>query len=314
LHRRRSIRQWRAVGCGAAAEDTFIMPLAYRCHVLASVVLATLLAGCISIKGMPEPPATSTAVAPEPGYQLGADAIRLYNAETDTAKKLARRNDIIDARMAEIDRRFAEFERALYAEGIGVGIGTDWALLALTAASTLSTVSSTQTIFSAVATAVVGGTAAYDKRVLFDKTLPSLMAQMVAQRETQRVAIRTSSQLPVESYTLFAAESDLQAFARAGSIPGAIASVAQDAGQKTAAAQQEMRALTRGVFERTASGTLLRDFWKPDGVMNKDNEKKILDWLGKNGFDTRPGAITMFLSIQGLEAFRARAAAELGLR
>lgn len=278
------------------------------------IVLASLLCGCTSIKGFPEPPATSNAVAPEPGYQLGPDAIRLYNAETDPAKKLARRNEIIDARMAEIDRRFAEFERALYAEGIGAGIGTDWAVLALTAASTVSTVSTTQTALSAVATAVVGAAAAYDKRALFDKTLPALMAQMVAERETLRVSIRASTQLPVESYTLFAADSDLQAFARAGSIPGAIASVAQDAGQKAATAQQEMRSLTRGVFERTASSALLREFWKPKGVTDRDNEKKLLDWLGKNGFDTRPGAITMFLSTEGLDEFRARAVKELGLR
>ena len=157
---------------------------------------AVLVAGCTSIRGFPRPPDTSTASSPAVGYQLGPAAVLLYNTETDPVKKKAIRNDIIDARMAELDRKFAEFERDLYAEGIGAGIGTDWALLALTAASSLATVTTTKTYFSTASTIVAGGAASFDKRALFDKTLPALLAQMVGQRETVRTSIRTSEQLP----------------------------------------------------------------------------------------------------------------------
>src|SRR5207237_2340598 len=102
---------------------------------------------------------------------------------------------------------------------------------------------------------------AFDKRVLFDKTLPSLLAQMVAQRETVRASIRTSEQLPVSSYSWFAAESELHAFEHAGSIPGAIAAVAQDAGQKASIATQDMKKLTRASFERTENSTRLYKYW-----------------------------------------------------
>jgi len=274
-----------------------------------------LLHGCGSIRGFPEPAATSTAMFPNPGYQLGDSAIVRYNEEGDPAKKKQLRNEIIDARMAELDSKFADFERSLYREGIGVGIGTDWAILALSAASTVSTVTTTKTIISALTTATAGGAAAFDKRVLFDKTLPALLAQMVAQRETIRTAVRTNELLPVESYTWFAAESDLQGFAFAGSMPGAIAGVAQDAGQKTAVAKQELKDLTKASFARTTSSAALRLFWKPDGTKaSPENQSRIYKWLAENGFDAGPGAITMFIDDSSKEDSKAKAVRDLGLR
>jgi hypothetical protein len=280
--------------------------------VLAGVMLA--LAGCTSIRGFPEPPATSSASKPDPGYQLGPAGIAEYNKETDAQKKKLIRNELIDARMAELDRRFGEYERALYAEGIGVGVGTDWTILALTAAATLSTVETTKTAFSAVSTAVVGGTASFDKRALFDKALPALLAQMVAQRETIRTGIRRNEQLEVENYTWFAAESELQGFEFAGSIPGSIAGVAQDAGQKAAVARQEQMKLSSGVFSKSVSGTLLRDFWKPDGEVNPANATRLTDWMKLNGLATGPGAITVFTRTKELEELRAKAVKDLGLQ
>ncbi len=286
-----------------------------RAGFVAFVVAASFaLAACTSLQGYPKPPDTSTVSAPTPGYQLGPAAILQYNAETDPTKKKLIRNEIIDARLAELDKKFGEFERELYAEGIGAGVGTDWALLAFTAASTLSTVQTTKTIFSAISTAVAGGAAAFDKRALFDKTLPALLAQMVAQRETARTSIRTSEQLPVESYSWFAAESDLQAFGSAGSIPGAIAGVAQDAGQKTAVAKQELKELTKAIYGKTATSAALRDFWKPDGKVDPANAAKLTSWLGQNGFAADAGSITMFIYDSTKEESRVKAVKDLGLR
>jgi len=186
----------------------------------AFIAIGFLLTACQSIRGFPEPPRTVSAsvVAPALDYQLSPSAIVTYNRETDPAKKRLLRNEIIDARMAEIDARFADFERALYRQGVGAGLGTDWAVLALTAASTISTVTTTKTTLSAISTATVGGASAFDKRVLFDKTLPALLAQMVAGRESERTAIRTKEQMSVSDYTWSAAESDLREFEFTGSI------------------------------------------------------------------------------------------------
>lgn len=274
---------------------------------------AVMFGGCASFQGFPKPPNTSAAVAPAPGYQLGDSGILKYNSEQDLTTKQLIRNDIIDARMAEIDRNFADFERALYIEGVGSGVGTDWVLLALTSASTLSTVTHTKTIYSALSTAVAGGNAAFDKRVLFDKTLPALLAQMTAQRETVRLSIRTNELLPIQAYSLFAAQSDLETYAFAGSIAGAIASVAEDAGKKSSTAKQEQKDLTKAVFQRTASSTRLHEFWKPKGVIDQNTESRLKTWLSNNGFDSGNGAITMFIFDRDKEDSRLKAMKDLGL-
>lgn len=281
---------------------------------LVPALASVLLAGCGSMRGFPEPPATSTVSFPNPGYQLADGAILKYNEETDLTKKKLLRNEIIDARMAEIDAKFADYERTLYREGIGVGVGTDWANLVLSAASTISRVESTKTIISAVGTATAGGAAAFDKRVLFDKTLPALLAQMVAQRETIRTVIRTNEMLSVEGFTLSAAESELQGFAFAGSVPGAIAGVAQDAGQKAANARQDQKDLAKAIFGRTTSTAALIQFWKPSGKVDAANEARIYKWLSDNGFDARPGAITVFLFDGSKEDSKAKAVKDLGLQ
>src|ERR1700730_10063113 len=96
------------------------------------LLLATTLAltaGCSTMRGFPDPPSTSTAEFPQPGYQLGPDAIKKYNEESNLQQKKILRNEIIDARMFEIDSKFGDFERAIYKEGVGLGVGTDWLLL-----------------------------------------------------------------------------------------------------------------------------------------------------------------------------------------
>jgi hypothetical protein len=39
----------------------------------------------------------------------------------------------------------------------------------------------------------------------------------------------------------------------------------------------------------------LRSFWKPDGNVNQENQKKLTDWMKQNGLSTEPGSITLFL-------------------
>ena len=281
-------------------------------RLLLGLLVVNLASSCATIRGFPKPPARSAEVYPQADYLLGDDAIQRYNAEQDLQKKQLLRNEIIDARIAAVDSKFWDYERSLYKQDIGVGVGTDWVVLAITGATSVAGSASTKSALGAASTAIVGGQAAFDKRALFDKTLPALMAQMVAERETARATIRTHEQLPVTDYTWYAADSELQAFAYAGSIPGAIASIAQDAGAKTATAIQELK---QGTFAKTVAGDALRAYWKPDGThIDADHETKLKDWMKKNGLDTTAGSITMFLRSAELESLRARAVQELGLK
>ncbi|MFZ6876441.1 hypothetical protein ACO0LF_30685 [Undibacterium sp. Di27W] len=294
-----------------SSSKSFSLAVAY----LSLAAVIGLLPGCAIVKGFPEDPATSTAVYPQAGYQLGDDAIRQYNTETDASVKKTLRNEIIDARMAEIDRKFNDFERMLYKQGVGVGVGTDWAVLALSAASTVSRVPNTKTAISAVSTAIVGGAASFDKGAMFDKTMPALMAQMQADRDTVRAQIRGKEQLPVAQYSWFAAESDLISFAQAGTIPAAINSVSKDAGAKATTAKAVMQELTKGTYANTATTKALFKFWMPDGAtINKANEAILQDWMSKHNFATGPGTITVFINTEEQEAARAQAVTDLKLK
>jgi hypothetical protein len=279
------------------------------------VAAASVMVGCATIRGFPNPPRAATDIkAPAEGYQLGPDGIRAYNAATGDTKKTLR-NEIIDARMAEIDSKFADYERALYQEGIGAGVGTDWAVLSITAATAIVGAAKTKTALGAIATAIVGGQAAFDKRALFDKTLPALMAQMVAEREKIRTDIRTHEiKDDVTSYTVFAAESDLGKFEYAGSIPGAIATVSLDAGQKAAQASKDLKDLATGKFGKDAATGQLRQFWKPDRTnIDADNQKKLANWMNENGLASSEGNITMFLNSASMAELRSKAVKDLNL-
>jgi hypothetical protein len=274
-----------------------------------------VFAGCIAaVRGYPDPPRQSTAVPPDPDYLLGHAAIKAYHTETDLEKKKVLRNEIIDARLDELDRKFGEFERDLHIQGVGFGIGTDWLLLAVAGATATVGGASVKAALGAVSAGIVGARVSFDKQALFDRTLPALMAQMVAQRETIRATVRRSQDLPVESYTIYAALSDLQRFEQASSIPGALQAIAEDAGQKATAARAELKDIRTAKFMKTTAGDLLRKFWKPDGVaIDKQNEQRLMKWMTDNGIATGPGAITMFLRSDVLEEARIKAVRELNL-
>jgi hypothetical protein len=279
------------------------------------VAVVLIMTGCVAaIRGFPEEPRTSTAAPPDPDYLLGKQALEIYNRETDTDKKKVLRNEIIDARMEEIDKKFGDFERELYKQGVGFGIGTDWIVLALTATTTVVGGEATKSALGAASTGVVGAKASFEKSALFDKALPALIAGMVAQRETLRASIRTSEGLSVDRYSIYAALSDLQRFKFAGSIPGSLQALAEDAGQKAGVARKKLRELGEPGYVETETRKLLLKFLQSDDKnANKKNEKALWNWMRKNGFSTAPGQISMFIHSDVLENARDKAVRDLGL-
>jgi hypothetical protein len=56
---------------------------------------------------------------------------------------------------------------------------------------------------------------------------------------------------------------------------------------------------------------VLHRFWKPDGSVDRDNERRLKNWLSVNGLD--PQSITFFLRNQLFADARKRAVESLGL-
>jgi hypothetical protein len=61
----------------------------------------------------------------------------------------------------------------------------------------------------------------------------------------------------------------------------------------------------------TKEAEVLRRYWKPNGQVNKENERKLKNWLRSNGLDAE--SITFFLANELFSEARKRAVADLGL-
>jgi hypothetical protein len=270
------------------------------------------MAGCASIRGAPNAPRTTSVAQSDPAYLVSPDDLKKYRDETDPEKKRIIRNDILDERVLEVDHQFGEFEIELWRQGIGSGIATDWTQLAIAGLTATVGAGTTKVAFGASQAAVVGAKASFDKNAYMEKTLPVLMAQMVAERETIRAEIEQNKQKTVMQYSLYAALSDLRRYIRAGSIPGVIQAIAQEAGAKAKKADDEIKNIRMGKYVKDDAGERLLKFWKPDGKnINKSNQEKLVKWLKENGQPTGPGDITMFLRDEAKSDLRVRAVREL---
>lgn len=221
----------------------------YVRDLLCATALTAILQGCVAINGFPDraPPASLAAL----DSYLKAEAIAAYyEPDGATRKNMSRRewrNAVISSRLHADNENFNAFEQTLYRQGVGAGVGTDWVLLALTSAGSLA--GSAANALSAAATGVTGARAGFDKNVMYEKTLPILMAQMVAKRKTVLVRIRQGLALDEIAYPLEAGLSDLDDYYFAGTIPGAIGEVASNSSEQAKSADKELKAMLVGLVE-----------------------------------------------------------------
>ncbi len=205
----------------------------------ALLIAALTLGGCVAaLKGFPDRVANTetelTALKPF----MNADAIKAYKDATGDAKKL-KRDEYVNARISAIDLHFGEFEKALFQEGVGGGIATDWLKLALGGAGTLYAGASQA--LSAAVTGIEGAKASFDKQAFFANTITTLFAAMDANRKTIHVKIQKGLARPVANYTLTQAFADLEDYYVAGTIPGALISINADSGAKGEKADKDIK-------------------------------------------------------------------------
>jgi len=279
---------------------------------LVLVAFAITMAGCVALRGAPDAPRSTIVAQSDPTYLVSPDDLKKYTAETDAEKKKNIRNEILDERISEIDHQFGDFEIELWRQGIGSGLATDWVQLVIAGLTATVGGGSTKAALGASQAAVVGAKASFDKNAYMEKTLPVLMAQMVAERETIRAAIEQSRQRSVVEYSLYSGLSDLRRYIRAGTIPGVIQAIAQEAGAKAKKADEEIKDVRTARYVKDDAGERLRKFWKPDGKNPDESNQTILtQWMKKNGLSVEQGDITMFLRDGAKSDLRVRAVREL---
>lgn len=216
------------------------------------LVMQLALGGCAGLRQFPESADNyaQTLAQVDPEYDEALGQIYAENATAADQKRI--RNELLETRMAVIDRNFEDFVEDLAEEDVIAGLGI--ALVGVGVGGTGALVSETASqILSAVSAALTGGQAAYQKEVLFESTRQALIAQMIAGRKKVAAGISQRFDLGIADYPLWLARRDLEAYHFAGSLPGAVVATASDAAEKEGEAEQILfGAITQKVVTREA--------------------------------------------------------------
>lgn len=201
------------------------------------------ICGCASFTGYPERSGNIEEELKQLEKYYNPEIIAKYDQMQDTNEKLALRNEIVNGRIRAIDIHFNNFQQRLYREGIGSNIATDWTVIGLgVAGSVTSSLSTTQNL-SAISGGITGAKSSFDKNAFFDKTMPAILSQMVALRKNALVKIRTGLRTGVNQYPLNWALIDVEEYFIAGTMPGAVIGIVEEAGATTKEADIELKRL-----------------------------------------------------------------------
>lgn len=246
-------------------------------HLIFLLITALGLVSCASTQGFPE----RVVSADEELADLKADfqtAKKKYSTlNTDDDPKRIR-NEIINGRIAAIDIQFSLFQQGLHEQGVGLNIGSDAIVLGLGAAGALASGGTSQ-VLSATSGAVTGLKGSIDKKVFFEQTMPALFAQMIAKRKAVLVNIRTGLTKDPSQYPLQQGLADLEDYRYAGTIPGAISAVVENAGAESTQANQQLYQIVKTGYVETKETMDLDQWLSPGGEINPERWKILQKWL-----------------------------------
>jgi hypothetical protein len=281
------------------------------CFVWATIGLVSVgLCSCAEINGYPSDPENTVAIMsnlrPYLDPTIDAD---YYNAPA--AQRQAKRDLIVLSRMRAFNIQFDSYEKDLWGDGNTVTLGGDLTALALTGLATTVGATSLKTAYAAAAAGVIGANAAVNKDLYYQRTLPALIAQMEADRSKAQLTILIGLRKLDSEYPLAAAEIDLDALKKAGSMPAAIAQVTQSAStdkQTQALKLEEVRSLPGSTSDSTVR---LRNW----ALASQANYDALQAWMQADTVDpvlnSMPAPQFIGGANQALESDRVRAIAAL---
>jgi hypothetical protein len=167
------------------------------------------------------------------------------------------RDEIVQALMAAIDVRYAEYEREFFDGNRLVGFGSSVAVLGLGTAGSLAATGTAQ-VLNAISAAVTGTREAFGREMMADQTSAALLTAMRNARNQVAIRIREGLRQDGAGYPLGIALFDIHAYFRAGTMPGALSSLTEIVGDRARTTQQELRTVGRG-FATTPSAARLRN-------------------------------------------------------
>lgn len=251
-----------------------------------ALIAGLALGGCTGLQQFPDASKDYQSASGELDQDYDAALTAIYGGEgppatvgtTDSEVQKRIRNQFIEKRLAVVDLRFGQFVSALARESATAGFGVAVVEVAVGGVGSLVAESASQ-ILSAVSGGLAGAKAAYDKTVLFEKTISALIAQMHATRKSIAAQILTRWSADLEKYPLWMAKRDLDAYEFAGSIPGAIMGTAADAKVKDDQAEVEIKRLFPEIKAEalSASAQKLREgIIEAIGGLNKEKAQALM--------------------------------------
>ncbi|MEW6417520.1 MAG: hypothetical protein AB1480_05285 [Nitrospirota bacterium] len=240
--------------------------------------LLLFAAGCSTMQGYPDRSDNYESELSALSEYFKPETISECIKKTSENEKRLCRDNIVHARIRAIDINFNSFQQAATKEHIQLNVGFDWAVLGLGGAGAVIDNSNTQAILAAISGGLTGAKGSIDKNVYFEKTMPVLLAKMIALRKSVLATIYKGLSLDTTEYPLIRALNDIDDYYNAGTIPGAVIGITATSGATIEKAEKEIKEVLVGKYVKTEEGPRIETFWKAD----KNNEARLNEWISKN--------------------------------
>jgi hypothetical protein len=213
------------------------------------------LAGCQTLASGPPrniPPVDQAHLFP-PDPSRTVLAAQDWTKYDTPEKKIEARNEYVTARMNFIDRAFHDYEQNFLQDIRSSGFLMDFVIASLgIGAAAIRDTQIVRGLTTAGAVATAGRTT-FDKEVLMDRTLPTLLNQMRANRADVKAKILDRLRLGYAQYPIGLAQSDVDEYYQAGTLISALTAAADSA--TTRKISEEANA------DRAITGTYQKDLY-----------------------------------------------------
>lgn len=199
--------------------------------------------------------------------------LKEYDDLADAKAKVDYRNKVLTELIALIDQNYSDFENQYYGLDAKVNFGGDFVNLGLTGVSSVTGTAHLKSVLSAIATGTTGMKTSYQKNFFDQQTRAAIVQQMRASRAKQLAIIQDQDHMKSPAacqsngcplvlkvgvteehagspYSLEAGLVDIDRYYEAGTIIGALQSIAESAGadQKKAADKQAATSMATQLF------------------------------------------------------------------
>ena len=237
-------------GCARYRPKPYVPPAIFKTQYVTDVSSKTLLTDYSKIC---EPSPATCSPIPDTDQ-----------AKANRQKMVDRRNEILTELIALVDQNYATFEERYYGSDATVNFGGDVINLGLTGVSSVTGTAHLKSVLSAVATGTTGIKTSYLKNFFDQQTRSAVVQKMRASRATTLATIQDQDHMKAPTvcpsngcstvsavgdtpehiaspYSLEAGLGDIDRYYAAGTIIGALQSIAETAGADQSNAKQKQK-------------------------------------------------------------------------